>query len=66
MICVGDYVETPRFCKVRIAAVYTDNNEALENGYTEPTDYRNEEYHIRGKHTGINTMIFAAIKRGEQ
>jgi hypothetical protein len=59
----GDYVETPRFLKVKIVEVYTDNTKAMEDGFTEPTHYRDEEYHIRGKHTGPNTMIFAAIRR---
>ena len=59
----GDYVETPRFLKVRIQEVYQDNAQALKDGYTEPTHYRSEDYHIRGKHIGINRMWFAAIKR---
>ena len=63
MIKTGDYIETPRFLKVRIAEVYTDNDKALNDGYVEPTHYRDEEYVIRGKHTGKNMMIFAAIKR---
>lgn len=63
MINVGDYIETPRFCKVKISEVYTDNNKAWAEGYTVSTDYRNEEYHIRGKITGKNTMIFAGIKK---
>jgi Ni/Co efflux regulator RcnB len=60
----GDWVETPRFCKVKIQKVYRSNERAWNDGYTEPTHYRDSEYHIRGKHTGPNRMIFAAIKRG--
>jgi hypothetical protein len=37
---------------------------AAKEGYTEPTHYENPEYDIQGKHTGLNTMIFAAIKKG--
>ena len=59
----GDYIETPRFLKVKIQKVFRSNERAIKEGYTEPTHYRNSEYHIRGKHTGLNTMIFAAIKR---
>ena len=63
MINAGDDVETPRFLKVKIAEVYMDNVKAFQDGYTEPTHYRSEEYHVRGKHTALNTMIFAAIKK---
>ena len=60
---IGEWIDTPRFCKVKIEEVYEDNSKALENGFTEPTHYRDEEYHVRGKNIGINRMIFAAIKR---
>lgn len=59
----GDYISTPRFLKVKIHDIFYDNNEAWAKGYTEPTHYRDEEYHIRGKNIGQNRMLFAAIKR---
>ena len=59
----GDYVETPRFLKVRIAKVFRKLERARAEGFIEPTHYRDSDYYIRGKHTGPNRMIFAAIKR---
>ena len=60
---IGDWVKTPRFLNVKISEVYDNNDIAYQDGYTEPTHYRDSEYHIRGKHTNINRMEFAAIKR---
>lgn len=59
----GQWIDTPRFLKVQIEEVFLDNNEAWEAGYTEPTHYRDSEWHVRGKSTGKYTMAFAAIKR---
>jgi hypothetical protein len=62
-ITLGKKVQTPRFLSVRIAAMF-ENTELAENcGFTESTDFRDEEYHIRGKHIGENRMLFAAVKR---
>jgi hypothetical protein len=58
----GDYIRTPRFCTVRIEEVFEDETLARAEGYTEPTHYEGE-YEILGKHTDINCMIFAAIKK---
>jgi hypothetical protein len=58
----GDYVKTPRFCTVKIEEVFENARSARAEGYTEPTHYEGE-YEILGKHTGINRMIFAAIKK---
>lgn len=63
IINLGDKVKTPRFLNVRIAAMF-ENVELAENcGFTEGTDFRDESYHIRGKHIGNNRMLFGAIKR---
>jgi hypothetical protein len=62
-IAKGDYVQTPRFLKVKINEVFEDNNNAIGEGFLEPTGFRDEEYHVRGKYLGENRMIFAAIKR---
>lgn len=59
----GDYVKTPRFLTVKIQKVFRKMERAEKEGYTEPTHYRDSEYHIRGKHIGENRMIFAAVKR---
>jgi hypothetical protein len=59
----GDMVRTPRFCTVRITKVFTSPDRARKEGFTEPTHYENAEYNILGKHTGLNRMIFAAIKK---
>lgn len=59
----GDYVYTPRFCSVKIQEIFETEKEARAEGYTEPTHYDNPEYKINGKHTGLNHMIFAAVRR---
>lgn len=59
----GDYVSTPRFCSVRIEKVFRSEENARKNGFCEPTHYVNGTYGVLGKHTGINTMIFAGYKK---
>lgn len=56
----GDYINTPRFLSVKIQDILTPA-QAREQGYTEPTHYRDADYNIFGKHTGVNQMIFAAV-----
>ena len=38
----GDYVDTPRFLKVRIEEVYNSEAEARKAGFTETTHYWND------------------------
>jgi hypothetical protein len=59
----GDYVQTPRFLKCKIAEVFDNANEARKEGYTEPTYYESTEYDVHGKHIGTNRMAFAAIRK---
>lgn len=59
----GDMVKTPRFLTIRIAEVFDSREEARKEGYHEPTHYDNGEYDILGKHTGVNRMQFAAIRK---
>jgi len=60
----GDYVYTPRFCSCEITEVYEDAAEARKDGFTEPTHYdRDQYYNVYGKHTGINCMVFAAVRK---
>ena len=58
----GDYIRTPRFCTVKIEKVFDSIKEAYAEGYYEPTHYEGE-YSILGKHTGINLMVFGAVKK---
>ena len=58
----GDRIYTPRFCSVIIEDVLS-REEAREQGYTEPTHYKDPEFDIYGKSTGRNTMIFAAVRK---
>jgi len=60
-IKVGDKVETPRFLKVRIAAMFEDVALAEGCGFTEPTHFEAVDYHISGKSLGNNLMLFAAV-----
>ena len=62
-IKLGDKVETPRFLTVRIQAFFLSVEVANENGFTEPSHFRDEDYVIWGKPMGNNRMIFAAIPR---
>ena len=59
---IGELVHTPRFLKVRIGEIFSDYEQARSAGYTEPTHYEDHEYDIKGKHTGENRMVFAAIR----
>lgn len=62
-IKLGERVSTPRFLKVRIAAMFESVELAESCGFTEGTCYRDEEWHIRGKSIGDNRMLFAAVRR---
>jgi hypothetical protein len=57
----GDRVNTPRFLTVKIEDVLNPE-QAREQGYTEPTHY-DGEYRILGKSTGLNRMVFAAVRK---
>lgn len=59
----GDYVDTPRFCKVEIEKVFRTEENARKSGYTEPTYYKDWQYGVLGKSIGINHMIFAGFKK---
>lgn len=60
---LGRWVETPRFLKVRIKAIFSSVELAEDCGFKEGTDFRDSDWHIRGKHVGENRMIFAAVRR---
>lgn len=63
MVKVGDYIDTPRFCAVLIEKVFDSEAVARQDGYHEPTHFDGPLYRIYGKHTGINRMVFAAVKK---
>lgn len=48
---INDYVSTPRFCTVRISAIFNDKQTAFDCGFTEPTYYKGSS-EIYGKVTG--------------
>lgn len=60
---LNEAVFTPRFCTVRINAIFKDPEEAKQCGYNEPTYYESEDYDIQGKYIGRNRMKFAAIRK---
>jgi hypothetical protein len=62
-IGLGDKVKTPRFLTVRIAAMFENVELAETCGFTEGTDFRDEDFHIRGRRIGANRMLFAAVRR---
>ena len=62
-IKAGDYIQTPRFLRVKIENVYESVTHMNKDGYNEPTHYQNDEYEICGKHIGLNRMTFAAARK---
>lgn len=48
-IKVGTLIWTPRFCTVKISAVFDDEREARVCGYTEPTYYEGSDCIVLGK-----------------
>lgn len=62
-INVGDYVNTPRFLRVKIEAIFETREAAREEGYTEPTHFIDPDYEILGKSLGNNRMGFAAVSK---
>ena len=66
----GDYVETPRFLRVKISEILLPSQCrcpcGCEPGFTEPTHYEHPYYDIFGKHVGENRMIFAAVLKYKQ
>lgn len=64
---IGDMIYTPRFCTVRIGAIYEDAQQAYKEGYYEPTYYdKDPDYKILGKSTGLNHMVFAAVRKDQR
>lgn len=59
----GDYIYTPRFCRVQIEEVFESKQEAYKAGFTEPTYYRDSDYGILGKSLDLHHMIFAAYRK---
>jgi len=60
----GQYVSTPRFLTVKLDKVFSNQKNALNAKYTEPTHYdNNPAYGILGKHIGPNRMTFAGYKK---
>lgn len=62
----GDTIRTLRFLTVIIDRALT-REEAYQQGFTEPTHYWDDpDYEILGKHTAMNHMIFAAVKKEKE
>lgn len=58
----GEYIDTPRFCRVKLTAVFESTIDAENSGYKEPTHYRDSlGRSVLGKHLGTNHMSFAGI-----
>ena len=60
----GDYVQTPRFLRVKIEDVFDSEKEARKAGYTETTHYWDDpEYGVYGKSLDMYHMVFAAFRK---
>ena len=60
---IGDSVYTPRFCTVRINAIFENEAEARAAGFCEPTYYEGDHV-ILGKVLDMYSMEFAAVPTG--
>ena len=60
---IGDSVDTPRFCTVRIKAIFENEAEARAAGFCEPTYYEGDHI-ILGKSLDMYHMEFAAVPKG--
>ena len=60
---IGDSVYTPRFCTVRINAIFENEAEARAAGFCEPTYYEGDHV-ILGKVLDMYSMEFAAGPKG--
>lgn len=61
---IGDLFYTPRFCTVKITAIFAEETEARRCGYCEPTYYQGD-YMILGRLVDMYQMEFAAIPNGK-
>jgi hypothetical protein len=62
-INIGDWVYTPRMCKVQIEAIFASAKLANEAGYGVSTDYKSTSYGVLGRMTSVNHYTFAAYIR---
>ena len=59
-----DYVDTPRFLKVKIEEVYSSEAETRKAGFTETTHYWNDpEFGVYGKSLDMYHMEFAGFRK---
>ena len=59
---IGESIYTPRFCTVKVTAIFAEEAEARRCGYTEPTYYKGE-YIILGRSLDLYHMEFAAVPK---
>lgn len=59
---IGDSVYTPRFCTIRINAIFENEAEARTAGFCEPTYYKGD-YIILGKSLDMYHLEFAAVPK---
>lgn len=61
---IGEWINTPRFCNVRIDEIFESREKAFSEKFTEPTHYHKDpEYDVFGKSIQKDRMIFAAVKK---
>ncbi len=62
----GDLVQTKRFLGVRITKIFRAMDNAIKDGFTEPSYYcgpDSDRFEVLGKSLGNNCMIFAAYRK---
>lgn len=58
---INEKIYTPRFCTVKINAIFDNKQDAYANGYKEPTHYHKDGFTILGKSIDMYHMLFAAV-----
>lgn len=61
----GEWIDTPRFCHVKIKEVFPDEKSAKQAGYKEPTHWNNPDYGCLGKSLDLYHMEFCAYRKGK-
>ena len=59
-VFIDSWINTPRFLKVQIIAIFKNKEDARKLGFVEPTHY-DGEFDVLGRHIGTNMMDFAVV-----
>ena len=60
---MNDKVYTQRFCTVTISQIFDSREDAMKEGYSEPTYFDDPEWIVVGKSIDMYRMQFAAYPK---